>query len=34
VRNGLPLFFDHDHLTVEAARSLAPLYSDLSAFRT
>ena len=29
VRGGMPLFFDHNHLTVETARSLAPLYANL-----
>ena len=29
VRNGLPLYFDHNHLTVDAAKSLAPLYAQL-----
>ena len=26
---GLPVYFDHNHLTVNAAKSLAPLYSGL-----
>lgn len=29
--DGVPLYFDHNHLTVDAARSLAPLYTWLSA---
>ncbi|WP_260597126.1 acyltransferase family protein [Sphingomonas endolithica] len=27
--NGMPLYFDHNHLTVDASRSLAPLYVGL-----
>ena len=29
--DGVPLYFDHNHLTVDAARSLAPLYTWLAA---
>ena len=29
VENGTPLYFDHNHLTVDAAKSLAPLYAGL-----
>ena len=28
--DGVPLYFDHNHLTVDAARSLAPLYTWLA----
>ena len=29
VANGTPLYFDHNHLTVDAARSLSPIYVGL-----
>ena len=32
--DGVPLYFDHNHLTVDAARSLAPLYTWLAATRS